>query len=157
VPALLWSLITGHGLWYPANLLAGLVLPGLSSQPPAELTQFHTNWLAAAIAVHLVMSLGFGLVYGLLLPTLPTFPGPLAWGGLLLPLLWTATSHSLMGVVNPILQQRVNWPWFVVSQFVFGVMTALVVLRSEKVYITPAGQGPENLTEFVAGSTGDHS
>jgi hypothetical protein len=152
VPALLWSLISGHGIWYPANLLAGMVLPGLGSQPTADLKLFHANWLAAASAVHVVMSIGFGIVYGLLLPRLRPIPGPLAWGGLLLPLLWTATSHSLMGVVNPLLQQRVNWPWFVVSQFVFGVVAAVVVLRSEKVYITPAGRGPENVAEFVVGS-----
>ena len=29
-------------------------------------------------------------------------------------------SFRLMGVVNPLLQQRVDWPWFIVSQFVFG-------------------------------------
>jgi hypothetical protein len=151
VPAVLWSLVSGHGLWYPANLLAGLVLPGLGSQPVAELKQFHASWLIAAIAVHAVMSIGFGIVYGLLLPRLPPMPGPLAWGGLLLPLLWTATSHSLMGVVNPLLQQRVDWPWFVASQFVFGVVAAVVVLRSERVYITPAGRGPDRVADFVVG------
>lgn len=155
VPALVWSLLSGHGIWYPANLLAGMVLPGLGSQPLAELTQFHLNWFTAALAVHIAMSVGFGLVYGLLLPVLQPIPGPLAWGGLLLPLLWTATSHSLMGVVNPLLQQRVNWPWFVISQFVFGVVSAIVVLRSEKVYITPAGRGPENVADFITGSAGD--
>jgi hypothetical protein len=157
VPALLWSLLSGHGIWYPANLLAGLVLPGLGSQPAQELKLFHANWLAVAIAVHAAMSVGFGLVYGLLLPGLRPIPGPLAWGGLLLPLLWTATSHSLMGVVNPLLQERVNWPWFVASQFVFGVVAAIVVLRSELVYIAPAGRGPENVAEFVAGSGEDRS
>jgi hypothetical protein len=157
VPALLWSLLSGHGIWYPANLLAGLVSPGLGSQPAQELKLFHANWLAVAIAVHAAMSVGFGLVYGLLLPGLRPIPGPLAWGGLLLPLLWTATSHSLMGVVNPLLQERVNWPWFVASQFVFGVVAAIVVLRSELVYIAPAGRGPENVAEFVAGSGEDRS
>jgi hypothetical protein len=152
VPALIWSLITGHGLWYPANLLAGMIVSGLGSQPVGVLEQFHSNWFSVAIAVHAVMSLSFGCLYGLLLPRLAAIPGPLAWGGVLLPLLWTASSHSLMGVVNPLLQRQVNWPWFVVSQFVFGVVTAAVVLRSEKVYITPAGLGPDRAADFVAGS-----
>jgi hypothetical protein len=150
LPAVLWSLISGHGLWYPANLLAGMVLSGLGSQPASELKRFHGNWLMAAIAVHAAMSIGFGIIYGLLLPRLRPFPGPLAWGGLLLPLLWTAISHSLMGVVNPLLQQRVDWPWFVVSQFVFGVVVAVIVDRSEKVYITPAGHGPDQAANFIA-------
>jgi hypothetical protein len=57
-----------------------------------------------------------------------------------------------MGVVNPLLQQRVNWPWFVVSQFVFGVVVAVVVHRSEKIYITPAGDGLGQTADLVAGS-----
>ena len=88
------------------------------------------------------MSLGFGLAFGLVLPRLPAIPGPLAWGGLVMPLLWTASSYGLMGVVNPVLQERVDWPWFVVSQFVFGVVAAIVVVRSEQIDIPPAGQGP---------------
>ena len=54
---------------------------------------------------------------------------------MLMPLLWTATSYGLMGIVNPVLQQRVDWPWFVVSQFVFGLVAAIVVVRSEQVQI----------------------
>lgn len=157
VPAVLWSVLSGHGMWYPANLLAAMILPGLGSRPLVELKQFHATWLAAAIAVHVIMSVGFGLIYGLLLPRLRSIPGPLAWGGLLLPLLWTATSHSLMGVVNPLLQQRVDWPWFVVSQFVFGVVAAVVIVRSEKIPVTPAGQGPMQLADFSAGSAEDRS
>jgi hypothetical protein len=154
IPALLWSLISGHGLWYSVNLLAAMIRPGLGSNA-AELKQFHGNWLIAAIGIHVVMSVSFGVLYGLLLPALRPIPGPLAWGGLLLPLLWTATSHSLMGVVNPLLQQRVDWPWFVVSQFVFGLVAAVVVLRSEKVYITPAGRGPDQTVGPARGSAED--
>ncbi len=155
LPAILWSLISGHGIWYPANLLAGMVVPGMGLQPTVELKQFHANWISIAIVVHAIMSICFGSAYGLLLPRLRSIPGALAWGGLLLPLLWTTTSHSLMGVVNPLLQQRVNWPWFVVSQFVFGVVAAVVVLRSEMVYIAPAGRGRESVADFIAGSGED--
>ena len=41
------------------------------------------------------------------------------------------------------LQKGVDWPWFIVSQFVFGVAAALVVLRSEQIPIPPAGPGPQ--------------
>jgi hypothetical protein len=57
-----------------------------------------------------------------------------------LPLVWTAFSYGLMGIANPVLQQRVDWPWFVVSQFVFGVAAAFVVARSELIHIPPAGR-----------------
>jgi hypothetical protein len=145
LPAVVWGLLSGHGLWYPVNLLAGMILSEPGRRPPGELEQFHADWLLAALAIHALMSLGFGVLYGLLLPKLPAIPGPVAWGGLVLPLLWTGISYGLMGVVNPVLQDRVDWAWFVVSQFVFGLAAAVVVLRSELVPIPPAGRGPDRV------------
>ncbi len=150
IPAILWSLAAGHGMWYPVNLLAAMA-PNHSAVPSlVELEAFHADWLVIAIGVHAILSIIFGLAFAFVLPRLPTIPGPLAWGGLLLPLLWTAMSYGLMGVVNPVLQQRVNWPWFIVSQFVFGIVAAIVVVRSEQVHIPPAGQGPDRRADFVA-------
>jgi hypothetical protein len=157
IPALLWSLLSGHGFWYPVNLLAGLVLSELGQRPPEELEGFHANWLLAALAVHALLSAGFAVLLALVQAKLPTIPGPVAWGGLVLPLLWTGTGYGLMGVVNPVLQERVDWPWFAVSQFVFGVTAAVVVLRSEKVHIPPAGRGPDRAADFVAGQGGGRS
>ena len=139
IPALLWSLATGHGIWYPANLLAGMVRHGMGRLTVDELMQFNADWLVTAIVIHVVLSLILGLLYGLLLPKLPPIPGPFVWGGVLMPLLWTAASFGLMGVVNPLLQERVNWPWFVVSQFVFGVVAAIMIVRSEQILVPPAG------------------
>jgi uncharacterized membrane protein YagU involved in acid resistance len=141
IPALLWSLLSGHGLWYPVNLLAGMVLRDLGQHPLENLEQFNTSWLVAALVVHALLSATFGILLAFIQKKLPRIPGPLAWGGLVLPLLWTGISYGLMGVANPVLQERVDWPWFVVSQFVFGVTAAVVVLRSEMVHIAPAGPG----------------
>jgi hypothetical protein len=60
-----------------------------------------------------------------------------------MPVLWMGASYSLMGVVNPLLQQMVDWPWFIASQFVFGITVALVVARSEVISIPPKGMGPD--------------
>jgi hypothetical protein len=140
IPAVLWSLSASHGVWYPVNLLAGMVVPGLSGQG-VNLDQFRGEWLAAGLAIHVVLSLVFGALYGVLLPKLRPIPDPLATGGMLLPLLWTGATYGLMGVMNPVLQQRVDWFWFIDSQFVFGVAAAIVVVNSEKVHIPPAGPG----------------
>jgi hypothetical protein len=155
IPAAIWGLSSGRGTWYPANLLAGMVLPKLDRMPLQELTQFHADWLLIAIAIHVAMSIGIGLLFGLLLPRLGPIPTPLAWGGVVMPLLWTAVSFGLMGIVNPLLQERVDWPWFIASQFVFGLAAAIVVDRSEKVYIPPAGRGPDSLEKFIEGPGGD--
>jgi hypothetical protein len=141
LPAMLWGYFSGHGIWYPVNLLAIMILPHEASYSVEVLEQFNASWFLAATLLHAVLSLFFGVLFGLLLRRLPRMPAPFAWGALLMPLLWTATSYGLMGVVNPVLQQRVDWPWFIVSQFVFGLTAAIVVVRSQEVYIAPAGSG----------------
>ena len=88
------------------NLLAGMVLPGVDRMTGAELEQFRPSLLLLGVFIHAVMSVVLGLIYGVLLPTLPPIPRPLAWGGLLMPLLWTGVSFVLMGSVNPVLSQR---------------------------------------------------
>jgi uncharacterized membrane protein YagU involved in acid resistance len=150
LPAVLWGLGSGNGVWYPINLLAGMVVPGLDNASLDQLRQFNATWIAAAVGLHLLMCVVLGAIYGQLLPGLPPVPAPLPWGAILMPLVWTAASYSLMGVVNPLLHQRVNWPWFVVSQFVFGAAAAVVVIRSEQIYIPPVG-GPAPGENVVPG------
>jgi hypothetical protein len=151
LPAMLWAAASGHGLWYPVNLLAGMLLPGPGNLEAAELGSFHADWFLAAGALHAILSIFFGILFAMVIRRLPTIPAPVAWGGLVLPLIWTGVSYGLMGVVNPVLQERVDWAWFIVSQFVFGVAAAVVVLRSEIVHIPPAGRGPDRVADFVAG------
>src|SRR5262245_7466345 len=154
IPAVLWSLVSGRGPWYPANLLAGMVMPDMRALPLEQLQAFRADWLAAAVGIHLTMSVAFAVALTVLLPRLPPIPGPMAWGALLMPLLWTGVAYGLMGVANPLLQEAVSWPWFVVSQFVFGVAASIIVVRSEKVYIPPAGTGPED-TQMERWVTGE--
>ncbi len=151
LPATVWATASGHGLWYPVNLLAAMVMAGPGTLQGMELGSFHPEWLFGAGAVHAGLSMGFGILFALLIPRLPPMPAPLPWGGLVLPLVWTGTSYGLMGVVDPVLQERVDWPWFMFSQFVFGVVAAVVVLRSEMIHIPPAGRGPDRVTDFMAG------
>jgi hypothetical protein len=145
LPAILWGLTHGS-VWYPVNLLAAMVLGEKTG-----LTEFHGNWFAIAIVLHAILSAAFGVAYALLAPKLRPLPAPIAWGGLLFPLFWTGMSYALMGVVNPVFQGHVDWPWFIVSQFVFGMAAAVVVVRSEKVYIAPKGKGPDRVADFVTG------
>ena len=81
--------------------------------------------------IHLIISAGAGLFYGIMLPTLPRWP--VLWGGIVAPLLWTGATYGFMGVLNPVMNARVDWPWFIASQFVYGLATGIVVVRSEMV------------------------
>lgn len=156
IPAVLWSLLSGHGVWYPVNLLAALVMPEAKTATHESLEILRIGWLLSGLLIHFAFSGLFGLLLGLLLRRLPAIPSQLAWGGLLMPALWTALSFGMMGIVNPVLQQHVDWPWFVASQFIFSAAAAFVVMSSEKVAIPPAGPGlPEEPTVVATEPDGD--
>lgn len=136
IPALLYGLSSGHGIWLPINLLAGMVIPGFEDRTIEQLEAFSFSAFLVGLVIHAIISLSIGLVYGVLLPTLPPIPGgPVIWGGLVMPLLWTAFSYLMMGAINPALQEHVNWYAFVLSQFVYGIAASIVVIRSEKVAV----------------------
>ncbi|HEV3415731.1 MAG TPA: hypothetical protein VG056_02925, partial [Pirellulales bacterium] len=141
VPAAVWGWATGHGIWYPVNLLAAMISPRIAEVPTGDLEQFRGDWLLYALGMHAALSIAFGIALGLVSRKLPEIPAAMSWGALLMPVLWTAFSYSLMDVVNPVLARRVDWPWFVVSQFVFGLAASIVVIRSEKIRMPPVGRG----------------
>jgi hypothetical protein len=58
---------------------------------------------------------------------------PILLGGVVAPLLWTGLLHSSLDVINPALDARISWPWFVVSQIAFGIVAGLVVVRQGKI------------------------
>jgi hypothetical protein len=120
--------------------MALMMSPHTEPLSTEAIEQYQPDWLAVGIVVHVAFSIAFGLLYGLSLRKVPRIPGPFAWGAMMMPLLWTATSYAMMGIVNPVLQQRVDWPWFVVSQFVYGLAAAFVVVRAEEIPIAPAGR-----------------
>ncbi|PQO44111.1 hypothetical protein [Blastopirellula marina] len=131
VVASLYGLLSGRGLWYPINLLAAMILPNFADNTVVELSQFSLAALIIGVVLHAVTSLLVGLFFGVLLPTLPS--SPVFWGGVVGPLLWSAGIYSFMGVLNPVMSEFVSWPWFIASQFAFGIVMGLVVVRSEKI------------------------
>ena len=155
IPALIYGVLSGHGLWFPINLLAGIVVPGISGESAAQLEQFQPLALLIAIVIHATFSVIFGLLFGVVSPTLPPVPGgPVIAGGVLMPLLWTGLCHSFMGIINPPLQRHVDWLWFIVSQAVYGLAMSIVVVRTQKVYIQPAGIGPTAASGLPASGQG---
>ncbi len=139
LPALAYGLLSGHGIWLPINLLAGMVLPGVGELSLEELDHFDPTLLTVGAVIHATTSITFGLLYGVLLPTLPPIARPLAWAALLMPLGWTAASFLATGVVDPTVRELIDWPWFVVSQFVFGVVLALIVMSTSRRHAVASG------------------
>jgi hypothetical protein len=130
-PALLYGLIAQHSIWYPINLLGGAGVAGLRNPTTAEIAAFHWQGLLVACIIQTVACLLVGLLYGAMLPMLPR--RPVLLGGIIAPLLWTGLLHSTLGVINPVLDDRISWGWFVVSQVTFGIVAGLVVARESRI------------------------
>jgi len=131
VPAALFGLIRFHSIWYPANLLAAGGFTDWAGASNAFLSQFHLRGLLAALVIHSVTSLLVGLLYGAVLPMFPKYP--ILTAGLLVPMFFSAILYSVIGIVSPILNERIDWFWFVVSQIAFGLVCGYVVNLQAKV------------------------
>ena len=123
VVAMLYGIFSHTGIWYPINLLAAGFFPATTNT--AEIAAFHLRALLIAIPIHLITSLLVGLLYGAMLPMLPR--RPILLGGFIAPILWSGLIHSILGIVNPVLNQRIDWLWFVASQVGFGIVAGIVV------------------------------
>jgi hypothetical protein len=131
VIASLYGIVSGHGIWYPINLLAAGFLPSTVGQTTAEIGRFQAGPFAFACLIHGMGSLLVGVLYGALLPIFPRRPILLA--GFAVPLFWVALFHSFIGLINPVLNARIDWVWFIVSQFGFGMVAGFVVSRQERI------------------------
>ena len=131
VPATAFGLLKYHSLWYAANLLAAGGFVGWASESNAFLGQFHLMGLLAAFGIHALTSLLVGLLYGAMLPMFPR--KPILTAGFIAPFLWTGILYSALGVISPILNARIDWLWFVLSQIAFGLVCGFVVNLQVKV------------------------
>jgi hypothetical protein len=130
--AMLYGLIFYRSVWYPINLLAGSLYASPAMPATEALMHFRFDWFLFALALHITMCLLVGLLYGAMLPMLPT--RPIILGGIIGPLLWTGLLYRVLDLVNPLLDQEINWLWFAASQVAFGVVAGLVVVRQNKVW-----------------------
>ena len=130
--ACIYGLIAHGSLWYPVNLLAAAALPSLADAGPAELKAFHMAGFIVALISHGIISLLVGLLYATILPMMPSrFTA--FWGSFLAPVLWTALIASTLRLINPALNARIAWGWFIASQVAFGLITGYVVAHSKMV------------------------
>jgi hypothetical protein len=131
VPAAIFGLIAYHSIWYPINLLAAGGFISWAHESDAFLAQFHLEGLLAATGIHLFTSVLVGLLYGAMLPMFPR--RPILTCGFIAPFLWTGILYTSLGVLSPILDQRIRWGWFFVSQIAFGLVAGFVVNMQVKV------------------------
>ena len=50
-----------------------------------------------------------------------------------MPLFWSGLIATLLDLVNPALNERVSWPWFVACQLAFGLVGGFVIAQSTQI------------------------
>jgi hypothetical protein len=131
VLACIYGVVKAGSIWYPINLLAAAVYGQSLKLGPAQLNSFHADSFGIALVLHVLVSTLVGLLYG---ATLPMFARrPILLGGLIAPALWSGLLYSILGILNPLLESRIDWFWFMASQIAFGIIAGMVVLRQSRV------------------------
>lgn len=130
VLACAYGVLKVGSVWYPINLLASLVYAQSVKLSPAELLRFHADAFAIAALLHGLGSTLVGILYGAMLPMLPR--RPIVLGGIVAPVFWSGALYSILGLLNPVLQARIDWTWFIASQVAFGIVAGLVVVRQTR-------------------------
>ena len=128
VPALLYGVLRHGSPWFAVNLLAAGGFPSWGNQPDSFFAEFHLRGLVAASIIHGVTAPLVGLLYAAVLPMFPR--RPIVTAGFVVPLFWTAMLYGVLGLISPVLNNRIDWLWFIPSQLAFGLVTGYVVNRS---------------------------
>ena len=121
---------SGHGIWYPINLLAA----GPAFRPmTSAAARRHSTWppSSSRSSIHAVdlaarrRALRRDAADAAAAADPPRRPHRAARSG-------RACSTSALALINPVLAERIDWLWFVVSQVGFGIVAGLVVSRRER-------------------------
>jgi hypothetical protein len=131
VLACLYGIIKQGSIWYPINLLAATFYTQSIYFGTTSLKAFHLNSFLIACGIHLFTCLLVGLLYGAMLPMFPR--RPILLGGIIAPILWSGLLYSILGLLNPLLEKKIDWWWFVASQFAFGIVAGVVVARQTRI------------------------
>ena len=131
VLACTYGLLKAGSIWYPINLLAAVIYAQSVQLEASQLNSFHAGSFAIALVLHVLMSTLVGVLYGAMLPMFAR--RPMVLGGLIAPVLWSGLLYSILGLLNPLLENRIDWYWFTASQAAFGIVAGMVVVRQSRI------------------------
>src|SRR5262245_5935180 len=132
IVACAYGLIAYRSVWYPVNLLAAAALSSMTRADLAQLKVFNVTAFFVALFIHAAISILVGLLFAVLLPMFPSRRAAF-WGSLTAPLFWSALVWATLRFVNPALDARIDWTWFIASQVVFGLVAGYVVHHTKTV------------------------
>jgi len=127
IPAEIYGIIRFHSVWYVVNLLGGAGVGNWVNPSVEELTHFRLGAFITANIIQGAVTLLVGLLYGAMLPMWPR--RPILLGGIVAPAIWTGLLHSVLGIINPYLADRIDWWSFAASQVIFGLVAGYTVVK----------------------------
>ena len=128
---LTYGLLSHYGIWYPVNLIAATLIRSWQVASQAQLEQFSWLGLGVGLALHLVISTGLGLLFAMLLPTLPG--RPLVWAFAVGPILWAGAVYAGLPLLNPIMARLVDGLSFAVANIVYSLILGLWITHTPKI------------------------
>jgi hypothetical protein len=131
IPAIAYGFLSGHGPWYPLNLIAATVIPGLQDKPPQFFERFDLAMLIIALIIHLIVATSLGLTFAVLLPMLPGRPE--IWALIVGPLLWFGATFAILPVLDPVMSRVLDWPSFALANLVYGLIMGTWVAHTPRV------------------------
>jgi hypothetical protein len=131
IPAEIYGIIRFHSLWYVVNLLGGAGVGDWLNPTVEQMSHFRLSSFVTANIIQGATTLLVGLLYGAILPIWPKHP--ILLGGILAPMAWTGLLHSVLGIVNPFLEQHIDWWSFAAAQVIFGLVAGYVVTKQGKI------------------------
>ncbi len=127
IPAEIYGIVRFHSIWYVVNLLGGAGVGNWVNPTVEEMQHFRLTAFITANIIQGSTTLLVGLLYGAMLPIWPK--RPILLGGIVAPVVWTGLLHSVLGIVNPFLAQRIDWWSFAASQVIFGLVAGYTVVK----------------------------
>ncbi len=127
IPAEIYGIVRFHSIWYVVNLLGGAGVGTWVNPTMEEMRHFRLSAFITANIIQGATTLLVGLLYGAMLPIWPK--RPILLGGIIAPALWTGLLHSVLGIVNPFLADRIDWWSFAASQVIFGLVAGYTVTK----------------------------
>ena len=129
--ALAYGLLSGHGVWYPVNLISATLIRSWQAATGSQLAQFSLAGLLLGLLIHLLMSVALGLAFAILLPT---FPGtPILWAFVVGPILWAGATFAGLPLLNPVMAHYIDWPSFAIANILYALVLGIWVAHTPKI------------------------
>ncbi len=129
--AVAYGLMSGHGIWYPVNLIAATLIRSWQHSALEQMAQFSLVGVVVGLVIHAIMSAGLGLVFAVLLPTLPG--RPVYWAFLVGPILWFGAVYAGLPVFNPIMARHIDLASFALANILYSLVLGLWVARTPRI------------------------